>query len=80
MSKGLDYVKGKIADLEDDLQHYTMVDKDKVKEHFIKCEFEELYSLEKELMDLEAIKKRFIITLEDFDLVKEVMEDENIYD
>ena len=49
MSKTLDYIKGKIADLEDDLQHFTMVDKDKVRAFFIQCELDNLKLVEKEL-------------------------------
>ena len=55
--KALKYVKGKIADLEDDLQHYTMVDKDKCKEFYIREDLKVFSNILENLQELQAIKE-----------------------
>ena len=64
-SKALKYVNGKIADLEDDLQHYTMVDKDKCKEFYIRENLKQLNTIKQALIKaqeqenvLEIIKEK----------------------
>lgn len=52
-------VKNKILGLEDDYQHYTMVDKDKAKAHFIKLDIEEHQLILKDLEYLDSLKKFF---------------------
>ena len=47
----LKWVRGKIADLEDDLQHYTMVEKDKAREFFIRCDLEKFKDIEEQLVE-----------------------------
>lgn len=49
-SEELKYVNGKIADLEDDLQHYTMVDKDKCKEFFIREDLKQFTNIKQALL------------------------------
>ena len=55
--KALKYVKGKIADLEDDLQHYTMVDKDKCKEFYIREDLRQFNNILESLQELQLIKE-----------------------
>ena len=50
-------IKNKIAGLEDDYQHYTMVDKDKVKAHFIKTDIEEHQQILQDLERKEELEK-----------------------
>ena len=50
-------IKNKIAGLEDDYQHYTMVDKDKVKAHFIKTDIEEHQQILQDLEHKEQLEK-----------------------
>lgn len=50
-SEALRYVNGKIADLEDDLQHYTMVEKDKCKEFFIREDLKKFTTIKQALQD-----------------------------
>ena len=64
-SEALKYVNGKIADLEDDLQHYTMVEKDKCKEFFIREDLKQFTNIQQALLKsqkqekaLEIIKKK----------------------
>lgn len=57
VSEALKYVKGKIADLEDNLQHYTMVEKDKCKEFYIKEDLKQFNNILENLQELQAIKK-----------------------
>ena len=45
-----------IGALEDDLQHYTMVDKDKVKAKFIEFQLEEYKTIKKDLIRLEQLE------------------------
>lgn len=49
MNKGLEIIKNKLTDLEDEYQHYTMVEKDTVKSKLIKYDIEDLKTVEKEL-------------------------------
>lgn len=50
-----------IGALEDDLQHYTMVDKDKVKAKFIEFELKEYKQIKQDLEILELIKKHLYV-------------------
>ena len=59
MNKSLDWINYQIITLEDSLQHYTMVDKDKVKETYIKHDLECLYKIKEELEAWEIITNRF---------------------
>lgn len=52
-------IKNKIAGLEDDYQHYTMVDKDKVKAHFIKTDIEEHQQILQDLERKEQLEKEY---------------------
>ena len=56
-SEALKYVNGKIADLEDDLQHYTMVEKDKCKEFFIREDLKQFTTIKQALDRLEILQK-----------------------
>ena len=51
MIKGLEYVKNQIAKLKDDLQHYTMVEKDSVLASQIRYDLEQFETIEEELKD-----------------------------
>lgn len=55
LEEALKYVNGKIADLEDDLQHYTMVDKNKCKEFYIREDLKEFTNIKQALQRLESI-------------------------
>lgn len=55
--EALKYVNGKIADLEDDLQHYTMVDKDKCKEFYIREDLKQFNNILENLQELKVIKE-----------------------
>lgn len=55
--EALKYVKGKIADLEDDLQHYTMVEKDKCKEFYISEDLKVFNNILESLQELQVIKE-----------------------
>jgi hypothetical protein len=61
MAKSLEYINYQITTLEDSLQHYTMVDKDKVKEAYIKHDLECLYKIKEELEVLEICKNDPVI-------------------
>lgn len=50
LSEALKYVNGKIADLEDDLQHYTMVEKDKCREFFIREDLKQFTNIKQALL------------------------------
>ncbi len=71
-SEALRYVNGKIADLEDDLQHYTMVEKDKCREFYIREDLKQFTNIKQALLKAQeqekvleiAFKKR--IDLESF--------------
>ena len=56
-SEALKYVNGKIADLEDDLQHYTMVDKDKCREFFIREDLKQFTNIKKALLKAQEPKQ-----------------------
>lgn len=56
-NEALKYVNGKIADLEDDLQHYTMVEKDKCKEFFIKEDLKQFTNIKQALLNLLKAQK-----------------------
>jgi len=56
-SEALKYVNGKIADLEDDLQHYTMVDKDKCREFFIKEDLKQFTNIKQALLKAQEQEK-----------------------
>lgn len=62
MNKSLDYINYQITTLEDSLQHYTMVDKDKVKEACIKHDLECLYKIKEELEAWYLIKPDFVLS------------------
>ena len=61
----LKWVKGKIADLEDDLQHYTMVDKDKAREFFIRCDLEKFKDIEEQLVEKQIVELATTNPIED---------------
>ena len=56
-SEALKYVNGKIADLEDDLQHYTMVEKDKCKEFFIREDLKQFTTIKQTLLNAQELEK-----------------------
>lgn len=56
-SEALKYVIGKIVDLEDDLQHYTMVEKDKCKEFFIREDLKQLATVKQALLKAQEMEK-----------------------
>lgn len=56
-SKALEYVNGKIADLEDDLQHYTMVEKDKCKEFFIREDLKQFTIIKQYILKAQELEK-----------------------
>ena len=56
MGKGLEYVRNQITKLKDDLQHYTMVEKDSALANQIRYDLEQFEIIEKELKALEIIK------------------------
>lgn len=58
MIKSLEYVRNQIIKLKDDLQHYTMVEKDSVLASQIKYDLEQFENIEKELKALEIIKNK----------------------
>jgi hypothetical protein len=62
MTKSLEYINYQITTLEDSLQHYTMVDKDKVKEAYIKHDLECLYKIKEELEAWYLIKPDFVLS------------------
>lgn len=53
----LEFVRNKIVDLEDELQHYTMVEKDKCKELYIREDLKYFKNIEQALLELRAIKE-----------------------
>ena len=55
-SEALKYVNGKIADLEDDLQHYTMVEKDKCKDFFIREDLKQFTTIKQALIKAQEQK------------------------
>ena len=57
--KCLEYVRNQIAKLKDDLQHYTMVEKDSALASQIRYDLEQFETIEKKLKALEIIKKYF---------------------
>ena len=58
MGKGLEYVRNQITKLKDDLQHYTMVEKDSALANQIRYDLEQFEIIEKELKALEIIKNK----------------------
>ena len=56
-SEALKYVNGKIADLEDDLQHYTMVEKDKCKEFYIREDLKQFTNVQQALLNAQELEK-----------------------
>lgn len=71
MNKSLEYVKNQIAKLKDDLQHFTMVEKDSALASQIRYDLEQFETIEKELKDYEEMKHSFnVITCENGDLLK----------
>ena len=56
-SEALKYVNGKIADLEDDLQHYTMVEKDKCKEFYIREDLKQFTNIQQALLKVQEQEK-----------------------
>ena len=62
MTKSLEYINYQITTLEDSLQHYTMVDKDKIKEAYIKHDLECLYKIKEELEAWYLIKSDFVLS------------------
>ena len=67
MNKSLEWINYQIVTLEDSLQHYTMVEPDKIKEAYIKHDLECLYRIKEELKAFEIIKKDFVLSWEDDD-------------
>ena len=67
-SEALKYVNGKIADLEDDLQHYTMVEKDKCKEFFIREDLKQFTNIKQALLNAQEDEKLKIDICEMFGL------------
>lgn len=55
-SKCLEYVRNQIAKLKDDLQHFTMVEKDSALASQIRYDLEQFETIEKELTALEIIR------------------------
>jgi hypothetical protein len=55
--KSLEIVNDKIAELKDTYQHYTAVEKDKVKSSFAKFDIEQFQQIKQDLEVLEIIKK-----------------------
>ena len=51
MFKSLEYVRNQIIKLKDDLQHYTMVEKDSALASQIRYDLEQFENIEKELKD-----------------------------
>ena len=64
--EALKYVNGKIADLEDDLQHYTMVEKDKCKEFFIREDLKQFTNIKQTLLNAQEQEK-------ENDILKEII-------
>lgn len=62
-SEALKYVNGKIADLEDDLQHYTMVEKDKCKEFFIREDLKQFTTIKQTLLKAQKQEKILSVIL-----------------
>ena len=62
----LTFIKGKIDDLEDEYQHYTMVDKCKINEIILKEQIEIYKKIKKDLEILEIIKTKNV----DISLIK----------
>lgn len=56
----LEYVENQIVKLKDDLQHYTMVEKDSALASQIRYDLEQFETIEKELKALEIIRKKHI--------------------
>lgn len=56
-SEALKYVNGKIADLEDDLQHYTMVEKEKCKEFYIREDLKQFTTIKQALLKAQEQEK-----------------------
>lgn len=54
--KCLEYVRNQITKLKDDLQHYTMVEKDSALESQTRYDLEQFETIEKKLKALEIIK------------------------
>ena len=63
-SEALKYVNGKIADLEDDLQHYTMVEKDKCREFFISEDLKQFTNIKQVLLKAQEQEKVLKIMFE----------------
>lgn len=62
-SEALKYVNGKITDLEDDLQHYTMVEKDKCKEFFIREDLKQFTNIKQALLKAQNQEKILSVIL-----------------
>lgn len=56
IENALKYVQNKIADLEDDLQHYTMVEHDKCKEFYIREDLKKFQEILECLQSLNALE------------------------
>lgn len=56
--KSLEIVNDKIAELKDTYQHYTAVEKDKVKSSFAKFDIEQFQQIKRDLEVLEIIRKK----------------------
>lgn len=55
----LEYLNNQITNLEDSLQHYTMVDKDKCKEIYIRTDLENLYKIRAVVEAWQVVTNRF---------------------
>ena len=79
LMKSLEYVENQIVKLKDDLQHYTMVEKDSALASQIRYDLEQFETIEKELKEKEELIQALnIITCENGDLLKYKKALENI--
>ena len=64
MNKSLEWINYQIVTLEDSLQHYTMVEPDKIKEAYIKHDLECLYKIKEELKAWYIVRPDFVLQWE----------------
>ena len=79
MDKSLEWINYQIVTLEDSLQHYTMVEPDKIKEAYIKHDLECLYKIKEELEIIRSIKPYVIKKPDEYSL-RIFNEDNEVYD
>ena len=86
MSRSLEIVNDKIAELKDTYQHYTAVEKDKAKSSFAKFDIEQFQQIKADLEVLEIIKNKTVniealkFCLENYDNVEKAMEIYNYFE